>query len=89
MKAIEIFRRDLLLRRGVAAWKKFSYRMRVHYYLSGKQRLRYGAKFLANLRERFFEARTEKMKYLKAESQHEQTLLVKSLVSLRLRAQYR
>ena len=62
MQAIEIFRRDLLLRRGVAAWKKFSYRIRVHYYLSGKQRLRYGAKFLANLREKFFEARTEKMK---------------------------
>jgi len=86
-EAVALFRRDLLLRKGIKAWQKFSYRVRVQRYITGLQKLRYGVQFFANLRESFFEVRTEKMKETKAIAQHAQTLVVKSLVALRLHAQ--
>ena len=48
-----------------------------------------GERFFANLREQFFRVKTERLKEGRAMAQYTQTLLVKSVVALRMRAQCR
>ena len=65
---LELHRKDGLFRKGIAAWKTYSYRMRVQRYLENKFKLRIGERFLGNLREQFFQIKTEKLKEHKAVS---------------------
>ena len=83
---VDGFRRLVLLKKSAAAWKKYSYRVRVQNYLENKFKLRFGERFFSCLREKYFAMKTLQLMEKKADSQFAQTLLVKSLVSLRVRA---
>ena len=68
MRKVAEYRRDTLSEKAIASWKAFSYRVRVQRYLEQKLKLRIGAQFLSNMREQYFQIKTERLKERRAAS---------------------
>lgn len=76
------------MEKAVKAWKVVAYRIRVEKYLKAKFLAKHGATFFDNLREKFFEIRTERIKEERALDHYESILVEKAFVALQ-RSYYR
>ena len=76
------FSKDVLLIKSIKAWKVVAYRARVEKYLKAKFLAKFGTAFFENMREKFFEIRTERIKETRALNHYEDCLVEKAFVAL-------